>query len=918
MTELEWCFDSSKRLCFEMTSRYKNKGAIPAVCQGLCFPDKCSPSNMRLVRYDAKGKPVIFDASANGLDKFAVPFRWEADYQGSALPPDNLTGNLYFTADNVSTSQSYALYYDIGESIEPQYGGIVGDGDCLTMQNGPLAVPGLARPVYYGDKLFGKQGMLVGSSYDFGIYFFEGDINSEKALVRRGPLKDKNSNIIAGIPYFYDFTGNGSLDIIIGANNGKINLYRNLADNQKPVYEDTGSLKLKTGGSLDVKPMLTGKTMRVIRADGTENPDYPEMPLIVSHGGHVHIYSTPVIVNWSGQDDLLVGTKGGFLIYFKRNGDSFAEGKIVLDENGRELDCGTASAFISTINNEGLTELAASSLHGFLHHIKFFAFDNDVPMATMRQSVEKLTEKTNIFPLLCGNKLLLGSAAGDIELFETKHEFSDLRFYRKNMLKAYNATINHRMTTVYYTDMNGDGNTGVLSGDIQGGLFYYKNIGTKRSPLFGIPLQLSDQDGLIKINEGPDPLESHDGYTKPFPVRLDQKQKGVDILCGTGLGDILWWENLGNNKFKYHGPLKDTEETPVKCHHMSAVCVNDWTGDGIPDLIVSGQAKVHAHPDSDKDESQVRLYQGQISSEEKLEFTPYEAFSNRGDLVFAYRPIPPAVITNDDQKMLYAGGRIYSKAGENPANVEFYQDWQYPLKNATQNYLAAYPAWNELAPGDKAVFMSSCVGPVHVFRQNFMDNCGYLDAEFRLVDENKLITKASPKYPTSPSVEVVNKLAEKSSDIIVNLDRSPEQLNLEVINIESTPSRMICQCKHNFGPVYHDDHIDVILDLGQDFEYLLQINPKGYYNFSRLDKRTGLSHYTDCIDSIFVESVIATDKWTAKISLPFKSSDSFLLEVKRHRALYANQIKASEQRIAETISWSGLKNGRIRITKGYT
>jgi hypothetical protein len=199
-----------------------------------------------------------------------------------------------------------------------------------------------------------------------------------------------------------------------------------------------------------------------------------------------------------------------------------------------------------------------------------------------------------------------------------------------------------------------------------------------------------------------------------------------------------------------------------------------------------------------------------------------------------------------------------------------------------------------------------------------MDNCGYLDAEFRLVDENKLITKASPKYPTSPSVEVVNKLAEKSSDIIVNLDRSPEQLNLEVINIESTPSRMICQCKHNFGPVYHDDHIDVILDLGQDFEYLLQINPKGYYNFSRLDKRTGLSHYTDCIDSIFVESVIATDKWTAKISLPFKSSDSFLLEVKRHRALYANQIKASEQRIAETISWSGLKNGRIRITKGYT
>jgi len=914
MNGFEWCFDRSKRLCFEMTSRQKIKGAIPAVCQGLRFPDKCNPSNMRLVRYDADGKPVIFDKTVNGEDKFAVPFRWEADYKGYALPPDNLTGNLYFVAENISPKQSYALYYDVGESTEPQYGGVIGDGDCLTMKNGPLAVPGLARPVYCGNQLFGKQGIIVGSSYDFGIYFYEGDINSEAPFIQHGPLKDKNGNIIAGIPYFYDFTGNGSLDIIIGANNGEIRLYRNLVDNQNPIYEDVVNLKLGNGNPVDIKPMLSGKTMRVIRADGTANPNYPEMPLIVSHGGHVHIYTTPVIVNWSGQDDLLVGTKGGFLIYFKRNGNSFEEGKIVLGEDAKELHCGATSAFISTVELDGSTELIASSLHGFLHHIKLVAFDNDTPMVSMRQSVEKLTEKTNVFPLLCGNSLLLGSAGGNIELFETKHKISDLHFYSKVMLQAQNATINHRMTTAYYTDINGDGNTGVLSGDIQGGLFYYKNIGSQRSPLFDTPLQLSDQNGLIKINEGPDPLESHDGYTKPFPVKLNQTQKGMDILCGTGLGDILWWGNIGNNKFEYHGVLKDIEGTPVKCHHMSALCVDDWTGNGISDLIVSGQTKVHAHPDSDKDESQVRLYKGKINSSGKLEFDAYEAFSNRGDLVFAYRPIPPAVITNDDQKMLYAGGRIYSQAGGNPTDIRFYQDWQYPLLNATQNYLAAYPAWNEFFPGDKAVFMSSCVGPVHVFRQNFMDNCGYLDVEFRLVDENKLISKASPKYPTSSVPELLNTAPEKSSEIIVNLDRNPECLNLEVINTEPAPDRIICQCKHNFGPVYHDDHIDVILDFGQAYEYLLQINPQGYYNFTRFDKTTGLSHYADCIDSILVESVIDTDKWTAKISLPF-AQDEFLLEVKRHRALYANQIKASEQRIAETISWSGLANGRVRISK---
>lgn len=923
MTELEWCFDIPKRLCFEMTSRHENKGAIPTVCQGLHFPDEGCPSKMYLVRYDANGKPVIFDKTASGADKFAVPFRWEADYQGYALPPNNLTGNLYFVAENNSTTQSYALYYNIGESQEAQYGGVIGDGDCLTMQNGPLAVPGFARPVYHGDQLFGKQGILVGSSYDFGIYFFEGDINSGKALTRRGPLKDKNGNIIAGIPYFYDFTGNGTLDIIIGANNGDIRLYRNISDNSKPIYEDAGNLKLDNGDSLDIKPMLIGKTMQVIRADGTANPNYPEMPLVVSHGGHVHIYATPVVVNWSGQDDLIIGTKGGFLIYFKRNGNTFEEGKIILDENGNELRCGTASAFISTVKANGSTELIASSLHGFLHHIKLAAFDNDIPMVTMRQSAEKLTEKTNIFPLLYGNKLLLGSAGGDIELFETKHKLSDLRFYSKAMLQAHNATINHRMTTAYYTDMNGDGNTGVLSGDIQGGLFYYKNLGSKRSPLFDIPLQLSDQNGLIKVNEGPDPLESHDGYTKPFPVKLDQKQEGMDILCGTGLGDILWWKNLGSNKFKNNGVLKDTEGNPIKCHHMSAACVDDWTGDGIPDLIVSGQAKVHAHPDSDSDESQIRLYRGKINSNGKLEFNAYESFSNSGDLVFTYRPIPPAVITNNNQKMLYAGGRIYSQLGENPTDVKFYQDWQYPLSYATQNYLAAYPAWNELVPEDKTIFMSSCVGPIHVFRQNFMDNWGYLDAEFKLVNEDTLISKASPKYPFSPPAEILNKTPEKSSNIIVNIINSSDQLNLEIINIESNPERMICQCKHNFGPVYHDDHISIILDCGQNFEYFIQINPLGYYNFSKLDKKTGLS---SCVEnkhfnSSRIESIINSDNWTAKISLPLKmfkkSTDEFLLEVQHHQALYANQIKASEQRIAETFSWSGLENGRVRISKNH-
>ena len=61
--------------------------------------------------------------------------------------------------------------------------------------------------------------------------------------------------------------------------------------------------------------------------------------------------------------------------------------------------------------------------------------------------------------------------------------------------------------------------------------------------------------------------------------------------------------------------------------------------------------------------------------------------------------------------MLYAGGRIYSQAGESSTDVKFYQDWQYPLRYGTQNYLAAYPAWNELIPEDKTIFMSSCVGP---------------------------------------------------------------------------------------------------------------------------------------------------------------------------------------------------------------
>lgn len=73
------------------------------------------------------------------------------------------------------------------------------------------------------------------------------------------------------------------------------------------------------------------------------------------------------------------------------------------------------------------------------------------------------------------------------------------------------------------------------------------------------------------------------------PVVIDWNRNDVsDLLCTMKQGDIFYFENRGSNAepdFINRGPLRDAYGRVIR-HYTTFISVGDWTGDGLPDLLV--------------------------------------------------------------------------------------------------------------------------------------------------------------------------------------------------------------------------------------------------------------------------------------------------------------------------------------------
>jgi hypothetical protein len=143
-------------------------------------------------------------------------------------------------------------------------------------------------------------------------------------------------------------------------------------------------------------------------------------------------------------------------------------------------------------------------------------------------------------------------------------------------------------SSVCVADWNGDGLLDLIVGDIGGQVWVYLNEGTKTKYAFGKPMKLKAGGREIHVEHGDAGpcVADWDGDGKP------------DLIVGCGDGSVVWFKNVGSAKqpelaegeilipagaIAYNAdkiPKEPTRGVRAK------VCVVDYNGDGLPDLLV--------------------------------------------------------------------------------------------------------------------------------------------------------------------------------------------------------------------------------------------------------------------------------------------------------------------------------------------
>jgi hypothetical protein len=143
-------------------------------------------------------------------------------------------------------------------------------------------------------------------------------------------------------------------------------------------------------------------------------------------------------------------------------------------------------------------------------------------------------------------------------------------------------------SSVAVADWNGDGLLDLIVGDISGHVSVYLNEGTKQHYAFGKPTRLTANGKEIVVPQG-----------DAGPCVADWDGDGLlDLIVGCGDGSVIFYRNIGTatqpklaegqvlippGKIDYDVGKMSTEPTRGV---RAKVCVVDYNGDGLPDLLV--------------------------------------------------------------------------------------------------------------------------------------------------------------------------------------------------------------------------------------------------------------------------------------------------------------------------------------------
>ena len=287
--------------------------------------------------------PVLFDADADGKK-------------------DLIVGNLGYYSVNTNISR-LAYYRNIGTNTAPSFSLMTKDYQGLSSYNLYSMAP------TFGDlDNDGDQDLIIGST-NGRVHYFQNLAGIGNPAVF-GNYQSNYQNILGSnfvYPQLFDVDKNGTLDLLLGSQNGKISYWKNIGNVASPTFTSQSTFL----GGVNVKPY-----------------------------GYSTGYSMPYMYNDSGVTKLMVGSESGNL-YLYDNIDGNVLGTYNrVDTTLFKLNEGTRSTpCFEDITNDGKRDLVLGNQAGGL------AFFNSANIYGV--GINEILDNSNVsvFPNPCNEKL---------------------------------------------------------------------------------------------------------------------------------------------------------------------------------------------------------------------------------------------------------------------------------------------------------------------------------------------------------------------------------------------------------------------------------------------------------------------------------------------------------------------------------
>lgn len=133
--------------------------------------------------------------------------------------------------------------------------------------------------------------------------------------------------------------------------------------------------------------------------------------------------------------------------------------------------------------------------------------------------------------------------------------------------------------TDYGWDNAFDENGRWTNGPLHGFVYILENTGTNEEPVYAEPYKLHADGRAVNV------------FGMPSPVFADFRGTGkLDLICGEFVDGLTFFENIGTRTEPKYAPGRRLKHdgNPITMHlQMIVVTAFDWTGNGLPDLVVA-------------------------------------------------------------------------------------------------------------------------------------------------------------------------------------------------------------------------------------------------------------------------------------------------------------------------------------------